>query len=98
MLDEDQLPLYRFSFTDGLIGYYVEKEFCVEHIPTNDGLTNPYTLQQLNEAWDVFHRLPLPVLVHCSAGHDRIGCCIKLFWRGFLRLKTSRFLVKLCLL
>ena len=73
LLGEDQLPLYRSALTDGLIGYYIEKGFYVEHIPTNDGLTKPYTLQQLDEAWAAFRRLPLPVLVHCSAGHDRTG-------------------------
>jgi protein-tyrosine phosphatase len=73
LLDDDQLPLYRTALPGGLIAHYVESGFAVAHIPTVDGQGEPFTPAQLDEAWDAFERLPEPVLVHCSAGHDRTG-------------------------
>jgi protein tyrosine phosphatase (PTP) superfamily phosphohydrolase (DUF442 family) len=73
LLDDDQLPLYRAALPEGLIAHYVESEFAVAHIPTADGQGEPFTPAQLDEAWEAFARLPKPVLVHCSAGHDRTG-------------------------
>jgi protein-tyrosine phosphatase len=73
LLDDDQLPLYRTALPDGLVSHYVGSGFAVAHIPTADGQGEPFTPAQLDEAWDAFERLPKPVLVHCSAGHDRTG-------------------------
>ena len=73
LLGDDQLPLYHSALPNGLIHYYQEMGFGIAHIPTNDGLTVPFTVQQLDETWDAFCRLSEPVLIHCSAGHDRTG-------------------------
>ena len=73
LLDRDQLPLYERGLPDGLIAYYREHGFQVAHIPTPDGMQHPFTPEQLEAAWEAYQALPRPVLVHCSAGHDRTG-------------------------
>ena len=73
LLDRDQLPLYDRTLPGGLLRFYQEAGFAVAHIPTPDGLMRPFTAAQLERAWESFLRLPKPVLVHCSAGHDRTG-------------------------
>ena len=55
------------------IARYRAAGFAVAHLGVRDGLTEPFTAAQLEEAWAAFRRLPKPVLVHCSAGHDRTG-------------------------
>jgi hypothetical protein len=73
LISRDQLPLYERSLPNGLLHFYREVGFEVAHLPTNDGLTEPYTPDQYELAWEYFTRLPKPVLVHCSAGYDRTG-------------------------
>ena len=73
LLDRDQLPLYERGLPDGLIAYYREQGFQVAHVPTPDGMQHPFTPEQLEAAWEAYQALPKPVLVHCSAGHDRTG-------------------------
>ncbi len=73
LLEEDQLWLYKKAFPQGLIARYQEVGLEVAHIATLDQLTVPFTPDQYDRAWDEFQRLPKPVLVHCSAGHDRTG-------------------------
>jgi protein tyrosine/serine phosphatase len=76
ILGEDQLPLYNRALPGGLIEHYREAGFEVAHISVYDGRTNPLSEQDLNYIWESFRRLPKPVLVHCSAGHDRTGIAI----------------------
>ncbi|MEX2081110.1 MAG: hypothetical protein WEC33_05800 [Dehalococcoidia bacterium] len=71
LLDRDQLPLYERHLPAGLIAHYVASGFDVGHVPTFDGQTNPFTPDQYEEIWQTYLSLPKPVLVHCSAGHDR---------------------------
>jgi protein tyrosine phosphatase (PTP) superfamily phosphohydrolase (DUF442 family) len=73
LLAGDQLWLYQHSLPDGLLARYREAGLEVAHIPTVDQLTHPFTDEQYEAAWVEFQRLPKPVLVHCSAGHDRTG-------------------------
>ena len=73
LLDDDQLPLYHRSLPEGLLQYYVDSGFQIAHIPTADGQAEPFTPEQLQQAWVAYRHLPKPVLVHCSAGHDRTG-------------------------
>ncbi|MGI8424989.1 MAG: tyrosine-protein phosphatase [Chloroflexota bacterium] len=73
LISDDQLPLYRRALPGGLLAYYAGSGFSVAHVPTFDGLTNPYTPAQYEDAWRAFVGLPKPVLVHCSAGFDRTG-------------------------
>lgn len=73
LISNDQLPLYSHALPQGLLGYYEEVGFEVAHLPTHDGLTEPYTHEQYELAWEYFQQLPKPVLVHCSAGYDRTG-------------------------
>jgi len=77
LLDEDQLPLYRRALPEGLLAYYREVGFHVAHLPTHDGLSEPYTPEEYEQAWRYFCELPKPVLVHCSAGHDRTGRVVR---------------------
>lgn len=73
LLGGDQLPLYRRSLPQGLLAFYAEAGFGVASIATSDGQAEPFTPAQYEEAWLAFQQLPKPVLVHCSAGHDRTG-------------------------
>ena len=73
LLGGDQLPLYTRALPQGLLAFYAESGFDVANIATPDGLAEPFTPQQYEDAWLAFQRLPKPVLVHCSAGHDRTG-------------------------
>jgi hypothetical protein len=73
LLAGDQLPLYRRALPQGLIRFYEESGFAVASVPTPDGQGEPFTPEQMEEAWQAFERLPKPVLVHCSAGFDRTG-------------------------
>jgi hypothetical protein len=73
LISRDQLPLYERDLPQGLLSYYQEVGFEVAHLPTFDGMTEPYTPEEYELAWQFFERLPKPVLVHCSAGYDRTG-------------------------
>jgi protein tyrosine phosphatase (PTP) superfamily phosphohydrolase (DUF442 family) len=73
LLAGDQLWLYQKSLPQGLLDRYREAGLEVAHVPTLDQLTHPFTPEQYEEAWRAFQLLPKPVLVHCSAGHDRTG-------------------------
>ena len=77
LLADDQLPLYDRSLPGGLLRHYEDAGFAVAHIPTADGQQEPFTPEQLDAAWDAYQRLPKPVLVHCSAGHDRTGRVVR---------------------
>ena len=65
------------ALPEGLLGRYRASGFEVAHLGVRDGLTEPYTAAQLDEAWASFRRLPKPVLVHCSAGYDRTGRVVR---------------------
>ncbi len=73
LLAGDQLPLYERALPGGLLHHYAASGFQVAHIPTADGQQEPFTVEQLDAAWEAYQRLPKPVLVHCSAGYDRTG-------------------------
>jgi hypothetical protein len=73
LLAGDQLPLYSRALPQGLLRFYEQSGFAVVNIASSDGLTEPYSPDQLDAAWQAYQALPKPVLVHCSAGHDRTG-------------------------
>lgn len=77
LLDGDQLPLYEPALPGGLVDYYRQAGFHVAHVPTPDGLQEPFTPEQYECIWRAFVELPKPVLVHCSAGFDRTGRAVK---------------------
>ncbi len=77
LLDGDQLPLYEPALPRGLVSYYRDMGFHVAHVPTPDGLREPFTPEQYERIWRAFVDLPKPVLVHCSAGLDRTGRAIQ---------------------
>ncbi len=73
LLAGDQLPLYNRALPQGLLQFYSEAGFAVANIASPDGMTDPFTAEQFEQAWQAFQTLPKPVLVHCSAGYDRTG-------------------------
>ena len=77
LLGDDQLPLYDGALPEGLIARYRASGLAVAHHGVRDGLTEPFTETQLDGAWESFQALPKPVLVHCSAGHDRTGRVVR---------------------
>ena len=77
LLADDQLPLYDRALPDGLLDHYAAAGFTVAHIPTADGQQEPFTPEQVEAAWAAYRSLPKPVLVHCSAGHDRTGRVVR---------------------
>ena len=77
LLGDDQLPLYSAALPKGLLARYRAAGFEVAHHGVRDGMTEPFTDAQLDEAWRSFRRLPKPVLVHCSAGYDRTGRVVR---------------------
>ena len=77
LLGDDQLPLYTGALPEGLLARYRAAGLVVAHHGVRDGLTEPFTPEQLDEAWESFQRLPKPVLVHCSAGYDRTGRVVR---------------------
>lgn len=72
LLGPDQLSLYN-RLPCGLIEYYRQYCFQVEHIPAIDRRSPPLSDEQLRQVWKAYQKLPKPVLVHCSAGIDRSG-------------------------
>lgn len=77
LLGDDQLPLYERSLPQGLLAYYREQGFAVAHLPAHDGKSEPFRPEQYEAAWRAFVELPKPLLVHCSAGHDRTGRVVR---------------------
>ena len=83
-LADDQLGFYS-QLPDGLISYYRESGFTVEHIPARDYQSPPLPDGDLTGVWEAYQNLPKPVLVHCSAGIDRTGLAIQHIQRQMKR-------------
>jgi len=77
LLGDDQLPLYDKALPQGLLAFYEEAGFTVAHLPAHDGLSEPFSPEEYERAWRLFLELPRPLLVHCSAGHDRTGRIVR---------------------
>ena len=75
LLGPDQLGLYQRLPTP-LVDYYRQGGFNVNHIPVQDHLHPPLSMQHLDEVWQAYSTLAKPVLVHCSAGIDRTRAAV----------------------
>ena len=76
LLKEDQLNFYR-QVPGGLLAYYRKQGFEVVNVPISDPAHDAAGFEELEAAldtiYDLYQRLPKPVLIHCSAGIDRTG-------------------------
>jgi len=75
LLDQDQLEPYR-DLPGGLLQAYRRAGMMVGHVPLRDLQTPPIPDGKLPEIWELFAKLPAPLLVHCSAGLDRTGAAV----------------------
>jgi hypothetical protein len=75
LLDQDQLEPYR-DLPGGLLQAYRRAGMVVGHVPLRDLQTPPIPDGKLPEVWELFAKLPAPLLVHCSAGLDRTGAAV----------------------
>jgi protein tyrosine phosphatase (PTP) superfamily phosphohydrolase (DUF442 family) len=87
LLAEDQLHFYN-DLQNGLIQYYQEASFHVEHVPVKDYQEPPMSKKDLSKVWKAYKMLPKPVLIHCSAGLDRTECAVDYIQK---RLKDTKY-------
>lgn len=79
LLADEQLKYYERALGahGGLLAYYREQGFCVEHVPVTDYKSPALNDDELAEVRRKYEAAEKPVLVHCSAGMDRTGYVVK---------------------
>ena len=85
LLSKHQSGFY-LRIPQGLLAYYHENGFAVEHIPIADPASDhrgwAELESKLQKIYEVYQSSTKPVVVHCSAGVDRTGRVI-----GYIQTK-----------
>lgn len=75
-----QAELKKYYRRDGvdLLQRYADAGFVVAQVPVGDDKIPPMSPRDLQRLAKAVKNLPIPILVHCSAGVDRTGCAVEL--------------------
>jgi len=93
LLTNEQLSYYAAAIPEGLLEHYRRQGFETKHFPITDPHDDPIhgeeeLIANREPIYQVFLKLPKPVLVHCNAGLWRTGHTVEYIRK---RLSESRF-------
>jgi len=76
LLSQDELDKHYGSRGIDLLAMYRDRGFRVRHVPVSDHRQPPLKKSDLVKIHSAFCELPMPCLIHCSAGIDRTGAAV----------------------